>query len=125
MGAARPPVVRPLGAGDLVVPALPGPGGDPLGPLDPPGPGLPGEPLGPLDPCPQPGRRRVPRPRHAGRPAGRDGAASGHVDQVRTLFVPPDGLPLLSRHGSAACSIAHQLITVSLVAAVRDSSPGA
>jgi len=39
--------------------------------------------------------------------------------------VPADGLPFLCRHGSASCLIAHQLITVSLVPAVRDSSPGA
>jgi hypothetical protein len=44
---------------------------------------------------------------------------------VLTSFVPADGLPFLCRHGSASRSIAHQLITVSLVAAVRDSSPGA
>jgi hypothetical protein len=44
---------------------------------------------------------------------------------VLTSFVPADGLPFLCRHGSASCSIAHQLITVSLVAAVRGSSPGA
>jgi len=34
---------------------------------------------------------------------------------VLTSFVPADGLPFRCRHGSASCSIAHQLITVSLV----------
>jgi hypothetical protein len=50
---------------------------------------------------------------------------AAHIDEVRASFVPADRLSLMCRHGSAPCSIAHQLITVSLVAAVRDSSPGA